>query len=338
MTFQIHSKALLAQRREPIEIPAKLDIRDHIKEMAPENRKLVYEFIGNDDFGTEWVTRQRYEIDAGRDQEPILYTPLFNIVRDASLPKIIPIYTLGPGGVVLEEIFEGGEVKFVSVGSGTKSVSIRHFATGLEYNKDLFIFNQLWSVGIVERQVGIAYNALLNHLHLSPLLTYTYTAANQTAASAVGSTLVEKYLRTIEDAITNSKTDTTHQRRGPYALLVNAGQAFMTERALNRVSQVGFTLQSSAIDQIRDVIVYDGWTGTRGKKSTTYAGVTTGKGYLVDLAYRDMTMQSYVKQDLASEMGNPDVSRFIREQTIYDTYLGVYTDPAGCTEEITWPT
>lgn len=338
MEIKYHSKSLLAQRRDPVEIPANIDIRQHITEMARDNGKLVYEFIGNDDFGTEWVTRQRYEIDAGRDQEPILYTPLFNIVRDASLPKTVNIYTLGPGGVVLEEVMEGGEVKFVRVSSGSKTVTMRHFATGLEYDKDLFIYNQLWNVGIVERQVGVAYNALLNHLHFYPLISYSYAAANQTAASAVGSSLVEKYLRTIEDAITNAKADTTNPRRGPYALLVNSGQAFMAERALNRVAQQGFTLQSSAIEKIRDVIEYDGWTGTRGKKSTTYAGVTTGKALLVDLGYKDLTMQSYVKQDLQSEMGNPDISRFIKEQTVWDNYIGVYTNPIGAVEEITWPT
>jgi hypothetical protein len=337
MPIQFYSKAQLAQRRDPVEIPANLDIRDHIREMRNENGHLVYEFIGNDDFGTEWVTRQRYEVDAGRDQEPILYTPLFNTIRDASLPKTVNIYTLGPGGVVLEEVFEGGEVKFVSIGSGSKTVSMRHFATGLEYNKDLFIFNQTWNVGIIERQLGIAYNALLNHLHLYPLVSYSYAAANQTAASSTGATLVEKYLRTLEDAITNAKTDTSNPRRGPFALLVNSGQSFMVERALNRVPQEGFSLQSSAISQIQSVIAYDGWTGTRGKKSTTYAGVTTGKALLVDLAYRDLTMQSYIKQDLQSEMGNPDISRFIKEQTVYDTYMGVYTDPAGAVEEITWP-
>jgi hypothetical protein len=338
MTVRIHSRELLAQRSEHIQIPAGLDIREHVKEAGRDKNGLVYEFIGTDTFGDEWVTRQRFEVNAGREEEPLLYLPIYNTIRDASLPEIIPISTIGPAGVVFEEVLEGGEVKFASIGSGSKSVTLRQFGTALEYSKRLVIFNQLWNVSLVERQVGVAYNALMNHLHLSPILTYSYAAANQTAASAIGSTLEEKYLRTLEDAITNSKTDGTNRRPGPYALLVNAGQAFTMERALFKVAQTGFTKQSSAIDAIRDVIVYDGWSGTRGKKATTYAGVTTGKAYLVNLGYKDQDFQSYIKQDLMSEMGNPDISRFIKEQIVWDTFLGVYSNPVGSVEEITLPT
>lgn len=336
MTIKVHSKALLAEDRPYVEFPDKFDIRDHIREM--EGRQHVYEFIGNDDFGTEWVTRQRYEVDSGRDMEPILYLPLYNPIRDSNLPKTINIYSLGPAGVVLEDIEEGGEVKFATVTSSSKTVTMVHSGVGLEYNKDLFIYNELWGVPIVERQVGIAYNARMNHAHLYPFIAYSYAAANQTAASSTGSTLVEKYLRTIEDAITNSKADTTNPRRGPYVLLISSSQEFMVERALQRVPQVGVTLQSSAISAIRDVIVYDGWTGTRGKKATTYSGVSSGTAYLIDLAYRDRYLQSFIKQDLQAAMGNPDVSRFIREQVVWDTYFGVYSSPIAVAEEITWPT
>src|SRR5690606_18998163 len=112
---------------------------------------------------------------------------------------------IGPGGVIFEEVFEGGEVKFSSIGASEYTVPIRHWATGLEYSKDLVIFNELWNVPIVERQMGVAHNALLNHLHLGPILTYSYTAANQTGANTAGDSLVEDTFLTIQDAITNSK-------------------------------------------------------------------------------------------------------------------------------------
>ena len=339
MAIQLHSKELLAKYRPTVPMPDGLDIREHVREMArDETGGHVYEFIGTDDFGTEWQRRVRYEVDAGRDQEPILYTPFYTIISDPSLPKNVSIQKIGPGGVVFEEVLEGGEVKFVSVGSSEESVAVRHFGAGLEYSKDLFIFNELWNVAIVERQAGIAHNALLNHLHFNPIISYTYAAANQTAASAVGSTLEEKYLRTIEDAITNAKADATNPRRGPYGLLISSSNMFMMERALFRVAQEGFTKQSSAIEMIRTVAAYDGWTGTRGTKSTTYAGVTANKAYLVDLANKDADFVSYVKQALEAAMGNPDVSRFIREQTVWDLYLAVYSNPLRAVEEITLPT
>src|SRR5690606_26720258 len=177
----------------------------------------------------------------GRDQVPLLYTPIYREIRDANLPRNISIQRIGPGGVILEEVSEGGEVKFASVQSSEAAVRIRHYGVGLEYSKDLVVFNELWGVPIVERQVGIAYNALLNHIHFSPILTASYTAANQTAAVTTGATLTEDYFLTIEAAITAGRTDTTNPRRGPYALLVSSANLFTVEKALTRVPQQGVT-------------------------------------------------------------------------------------------------
>lgn len=340
MTIVIWSKANKAKDKAMIPMPAGLNLRDHVRELRDRpkiNGMPVYEFIGTDNFGSEWNERRVYEVNAGRDSEPILYTPLYREVRDANLPRLLNVQRIGPGGVVLEEIFEGGEVKFASITSSEISVRMHHYGIGLEYSKDLVVYNELWNVGLVERQAGIAYNALLNHIHLNPFLAFTYTAANQTAAVTSGATTQEDFLLTIEAAITAARADTTNPRRGPYALLVSTANLFMVEKALTGVPQVGVQLQSrTAIDAIRNVIAYDGWTGSRGSKTTTYSGVTSGKGYLIDLGNRDMDCVSYIKQDFNQSGTQEDVSRFLT-QVVYDTYFTNFCDVDACTEEITWP-
>lgn len=332
------SKELLHEKKPKVSFPPHLQLRDHVREVGKaKGGHLIYEFVGTDTFSSEWNERRRYEIDAGRDEEPLLYEPVYDIVQDASLPRLVDIKKIGPGGVVFEEVLEGGEVKFATVTSSEQSVRIRHYAQGLEYSKDLVVFNELWQVPIVERQVGIAYNALLNHIHLNPILTGTYAAANQTAANTAGATTVEDFFLTIEDAITNAKTDATNPRRGPYVLLISSAQMFTVEKALMRVPQQGASQQSSALDMIRSVIAYDGWTGTRGGKSTTYAGVTSGTGYLVSLQYQDQDFQSYMKQDLMQDPNEDyDLSRFMT-QLAWDCYFGAYANPTRAVEEITWP-
>ncbi|RMH11470.1 MAG: hypothetical protein D6698_16350 [Gammaproteobacteria bacterium] len=337
------SREIILSRHEPTPLWEFADGFDLRKVTKPGRGAVIAEFIGTGDFASQWNERRRYEVDAGRENEPLLYESIYNIVVDPNLPQIVPVYRLGPGGVVFEEINEGGEVKFVTVGQSNYSIPIRHWAVGLQYSKDLRIYNQLWNVGIVERQAGVAYNALLNHLHLSPILTATYGAGNQTDGTALttfkaSASMAEKYLRAVEAAIEASRTDSTNPRRGPYDLLISSSDAFTMERALNRVPQQGFDLQSSAINLIQNVIVYDGWTGSRGKKSTTYAGVTSGKAYLISKGYRETDFQSMVKQSLDMAMGNPDVSRFIEEKTVWDTYLGVYANPSAAVQEITLPT
>jgi hypothetical protein len=334
--YKLYSNAVLTKEKPKAIFAPGFDIRQHVREMR-QGSKLIYEFIGSGDFGAEWNTRRRYEVDAGRVEVPILYTPIYDVINDPSLPKIVPLLNVGPGGAVLEEVFEGGEVKFMSVTSSESSVTMRHFGVGLEYTKDLVIYNQLWNVPMMERAVGKAYNALQNHLHFNPILTASYSTPNQTGAVTSGATDEEDTLLTLQAGIVAARTDTTHPRSGPYALLISSANQFQIERALTRVPQVGTTKQSSAIDAITSVIAYDGWTGTRGRKVTTYTGVNSGKAYLIDLSHKSLDFQSYVKQGLDSAIGNSDVSRFILDQIVWDCYQGVYANPLAAVEEITLP-
>jgi hypothetical protein len=334
--MKILSRDILAKDTAPVEFPKDFRLDQKVREIgAVGNGHRIYEFIGTDTFSAEWNTRRQYEIDAGRDNEPILYEPFYRVIQDASLPRNVTTYFMGPGGVVFQEYFEGGEVKFASVGSSNQTVPIRHWAQGLEYSKDLVVFNELWNVAIVERQVGQAHNALLNHLHFNPILTYSYAAANQTAFNSTGSSTQEDYLLTLEDAIVNSKTDSTNPRRGPYALLVATSNLFMWQKALQIVPQQGVSLQASGLfPQIRAVVAYDGWTGQRGSGvAETYSGVTTDKAYLVSLTNQDMDLQSFEKQALANQGTETDLSRFMT-QTVWDSYYGVYANPIRCVEEV----
>lgn len=332
------AKELLAKQKPVAKFADGVDLRQQVR-LHEQGEHTVAEFIGAASFANAFYTRQQYEVDAGRDEEPLVYQPLYSIVEDANLPEVINVNSLGPAAVIFEKVHEGGEVKFVTVGEGNHSLSIEQYAAGIEYSKKLFMFNQTWQFSAHERRFGNAHNALLNHVHLYPILSATYAAANQTAASSTGSTLIEKYLHTLEDAIVNSKTDTTNPRRGPYDLLIAGANMFTVEAALKLHIQDGANPNvSSAISMIRNVIAYDGWSGTRGKKTTTYAGVTAGKAYLVSGQYRDSDFQSWVRQGLQSQRGDGDLSRFIVEQVVYDSWFGVYANPLRATEEITWPT
>ena len=321
----------------------KLVLSEHMNILPStnDNGLLAAEFIGAGDFADAFYQRQQYEVDAGRLEEPILYTPLYSIVEDASLPEVIPVNRLGPAEAVFTQIAEGGEVKFITVGESNFSVPIYQWGLGVKYTKKLVMFNQLWQLSEIERELGVSANARLNHIHLNPFLAYAYGAGNQTDGGALtfdsNASLPEKYLRTIEAAITAAVTDTTNPRRGPYVLLIAPGEQFTIERALNTVPQQGFSLQSSAAGRIQSVISYDGWVGSMGGLSTTFSGVTTGKAYLIDVSMKRRNFRSYVKQPLQRTQGNPDVSRFILDQSVYDIWLGTYADIAAATEEITWP-
>lgn len=344
ISFPVYSKTALAPRLPKAQARFKpgTNLADHFKIMeqvqndASPQRTVIE--ISTDTFAAAFYERQRYEVDAGRDEEPILYTPIYDEVSDPTLPRMVPVNRLGPAGVVFEEITEGGEVKFATVGESSYSVPIKHYGVGLEYTKDLVIFNELWNLSIVERKAGRAYNALLNHLHLYPILNYVYGADNLTPANELGASFPEVYLRTLEDAITASTEDVTNPRPGPYILLVSTGNQFTVERALTGVNQQGVQVQSSALTALSGIIAYNGWTGTRGHKTTSYPGVPAGTAFLISVANRSEDFQSYEKQTITRTDGNEDVSRFILEQSVWDFYRGVYANPTRSVEKITWPT
>lgn len=339
----IHSKELLAPKKP---IPKSrfregFNINDEIR-IVTEGKQQVAEFIGTSDFNQNFISRQQYEVDAGRKEEPLLYTGLYDITEDSTLPRNVPVNVLGPAGVIFDEIKEGGEVKFATVGESSKTIPIVHHGVGLEYTEDLFIYNELWRLSRMERQFGRAHNAKLNHIHLYPIISYSYGAANQTDGSSltnfrVEAKLPEKYMRAVEAAIAHSVTDTSNPRTGPYAIMCSTADVFTFQRALSNVPQQGYDEQSDARGRIRGLIAYDGWTGTRGKKSVTYTGVSAGTAYLIHLGNMMEDYQSYVKHGLRRQSGNADMSRFVLDQVIWDFRQGVYANPLRSVEKITLP-
>lgn len=308
--------------------------------VSSNEKQQVWEFIQPEDFGAAWTTRQRYEIDAGRDSEPILYTPLYESMQDENFPSSVQINRLGPGGVVFNQLLPGGETRFASIGSGSQTIPMIDYTVGLEYSMRMVVYNEMWDVAIFERQAGIASNALLNHLHLYPIISAAYGAANSTAPNYTGANLAENYLRTLEDAIANAHTDTTNPRRGPYYLLTSMGHFFTLERALAGMNAGVADMNSSARSMIRGIIAYDGWTGTMQGESTTYPGVPLGYAFLVDVnpSLKMAYARSLIKFLLRRVTGNPDVSRLIASQEVLWNSVGLYVSPSAIVEHITLPT
>jgi len=337
--------AELATGQFPIKrFKAGVDVTKMFKAHDPNMNTLpggaVAEFITTGNYSADWMTRQRYEIDTGRDIVPALYPYIYNVIVDAGLDKNIEILRLGPGGFVFEEVREGGETKFSKITSSSDTVQLRHYSTGLEYTEDLFIYNNMWRVASFERNVGEAHNALANHIHLWPIINNTYASGNLTNGTALttfytNDDMALKFARTLEAAVTHAKVG---NRRGSYTLLMNSADIFTMQRALSPVPQQGFAQQIPAINaSISRIIEYDGWSGTRGKLQTTYGGVPQGTAFLIDNANRDKDFQSFWKHMLRFQTGNPDISRFIMAQNIWDSRLGVFANPSLSVEKITLP-
>lgn len=258
------------------------------------------------------------DVELGREQVQLLYQPIYERIQDANLPRVIDAKWALTGTVVFTEHMEGEEVKFGRLQAEQGPVArILTYTAGFEYTKEMKDFNEAFSVEILNRGMGEAYNALLNHIHLSPIVGFNYESANKTSyQGASGDLAWVGVYKTLTKAI----SDAAVAKRPGTVLLASTADQHLIEMALKGGHQIEGTVYP-AVTGIQSVIYYDGWEVTVGKKSYSYAGVTPGKAYLIR---PKRGFKELVKQDLRIEATSGDLSRLIESQIVGYAYRGVY--------------
>jgi len=269
------------------------------------------------------------DVELGREQVQLLYQPIYEKIQDANLPRVIDAKWALTGTVIFTEHIEGEEVKFGRLQAEQgPTARILTYAAGFEYTKEMKDFNEAFSVEILNRAIGEAYNALLNHMHLYPILSFNYPTANKTAyQGATGDPAWVGVYKTITKAI----ADAAKAKRPGTVLLASTADQANIEMALKGGHQIEGTVYP-AISGIQSVIYYDGWETVVGKKTYSYPGVTPGKAYLIR---PKRGFKELVKQDLRVEATSGDLSRLVESQIVAYAYRGVYAAIEENVQEIT---
>ena len=315
---------LIAQR-------AALLAQGEIKPVRRPTYKLpMQRLITTSDGLAAFTEKVRIDVNEGRENVPLLYQPIYQTLNNPGFPRNVSTNLLSTAAVVFLQRVEAGEVYFGHLAPNAEgTVPMVNYSAGLEYTREMMLYDETWTAEERNRGTGEAYNALLNHIHLGPILSFTYTAANQTPADTVSATQMEKDYNTFDAAL---QTAATAKRAGS-VLLASSANRRRIERAVNGYNDSVGNI-NSPLSEISTIIYYDGWTVTVGPKVYTYAGVTAGKAYLIRPRAR---FRELVKRDLELVTGNPDVSRGIEDQLVWHTDRAVYADIANSVEEITLP-
>ncbi len=294
------------------------------------------EMITTPDGLDQIVQNSIINLELGREQVPLLYGPIYRRIEDANFTEYVDIWPFIGAQVVFLQHMELEEVKFGTRKIGAKdTVPIITYAAGFEWTEDMVLYDKTWERAELDRAIGEAYNALLNHIHLSPIISYSYAAKNKTAADTTGATYLEKLRNTIKAGLIHASqdknTDTRAPRR-PNILLAHSSKRWDIEECLQRM-QIGGTVYP-AISQIDTLIFYDGWNITVGEKTYEYAGCATDKAYLIEgqKYYREL-----VKHDLRVDAQRGDLTRLVEEQIVGRARRGVVASPANSVEELTLP-
>ena len=282
------------------------------------------------------IQKSVIDLELGKEAVPLLYTPIYRRIEDANFTQHVDVGAFVGAQVVFLEHLELEDVKFGSRRLGAKdTVPIITYAAGLEWTEDMVLYDKTWEMAEGNRAMGESYNALLNHIHLYPIINFNYAAKNKTAADAAGATLLEKMRNTIKAALIHASqdknTDTKAPRR-PNILLAHSSRRWDIEESLQRM-QIGGTLYP-AISQIDTIIYYDGWSTLVGEKTYSYDGVNTGKAYLIE---GQKYFRELVKHDLRIDATGGDLKKLIENAVVGRARRGVLASPANSVEEITLP-
>lgn len=283
-----------------------------------------------------FVQKVVVDLELGREQVPLLYKPIYRTVENSQFTQHVEIQGIvNRAQVVFVEHLEGEEVRFGTRRLGTKdTVPIVTYAAGFEWTEDVIEYDKTWEVAEASRALGEAYNALLIHIHLYPILSYAYPAKNRTAA-ATGGTLLEQLRATIRQGLidaANDKDPDTGRGRQPTILLAHSSRRWDIEEALQRL-QIGGTVYPP-IAQIDTLIFYDGWSTAVGDRTYTYPGVDPNKAYLIEPRRYFVEL---IKHDLRVDATPGDPKRLIEGGIVARARRGLYAVPEKAVQEITLP-
>lgn len=290
---------------------------------------VIAEMIGTDDGAKEFVETVTYSAYSGRENVPLVYRDIYRNVTNANFPKTMSAEEFGPVQIVFLKKWEGGEVKFGAMGPGEeKSVTFETWAAGIEYDEDIVEYNQTWRVGDIGEAFGEAYNKLLNHLHLSPIIDATYVKTGSTiqdqfdaqnAGTAQSVAFHTDIATTLRDAVKVLPKNAI--------LLTNSFDVQRIEEAL-----AGDLYADNSAGPARrrinlsTALQYDGTSVKVGGKVYEYAGVPAGVAYLV---VPKANFIEYVKHDLRVDSNDGDLTRLILTQVVGRTRRAVLAGVGG---------
>lgn len=302
--------------------------------------KPIGEMLTSENSRKELLQKVVLDVELGREEVPLLYGPIYDNITDANLPKEFEAKWAQYGSVIFLEHLEGEEVKFGSLLAEQGPIArIKGYTAGFEYTKEIQIFNQTFNFEVLNKAFGEAHNALLNHLHLAPIIKHTYKTGNKTGpvyVNELGKTLTSStgahYILSLRETIRKALTDARTAKRPGTILLANSADQEDIKDAMS-----SFTIQATpygALEGISTVIFYDGWEAQVSKKTHKYEGVPAGKAYLIR---PKRGFKELVKQALQIQATMGDLTRLVEAQIVGDVWRGVFAAVEENVQEITFP-
>ncbi|MBV9600722.1 MAG: hypothetical protein JOZ87_28240 [Chloroflexi bacterium] len=280
----------------------------------------------------DFITKSVVDIDVGAMTEPLVYPPLYRRLVDPNFSNPVDLDTLPvEASVIFLDHIEGEEVQFGTRQLGEReAVPITTWTAGFEYTQDMVEYDRTWQIQQLNEAFGRAHNALLNHIHLFPIISFPYPPENVTPAYVDPS---GDYRLSLRGTISRAWRAAANQDRPPNAILAPSSLQFDLADALGPLTVNGTTFPSVG-GSLRRVVYYDTTYLRRGNRTFRYPGVPEDTLFLVQTSDY---LTELVKHDLRIQAGPGDLTRLIAQQLVGVSRRGVYCVPQLCVQKVEIP-
>lgn len=280
---------------------------------------------------------------------PTIRQFIYNVTTDPNFTRELRPTEISPFGVVFEENNGHGEAIPMgeTLGGGYDVFYILIYAAGFTWDLMAELFDKTITPERVMDAVMVGYNAIKDDIAISPILNFTYSGVQQTAANTTsGAERQELLYLTLEDAIDDlgDRENPVTERNLDVSNVVVLANPYDARHIARVANGLPSTNQKSypAISEISQVLSYDDEVIRLRDRTVTYSGVTKGTAYMLipasslDQGY----MEIAVKRDLMVEVDQmPDLKTLTREQRAYWFGEGIwYEGIQYFVQEITLPT
>lgn len=275
----------------------------------------------------ELLGKVALDVELGREKVQVLYKPIYDLISDPTLPELLDSKWALTGAVIFAEHMEGQQVRFGTLQAEQGPVArIITYSAAFEYTKQMVEFNHSFEMDILNQSMGEGYNALLNHIHLSPIISFSYPAANKTSFQGEAG---EPRWVSVWKCITEGKKQAATKKRQGNILLANSADQMDIEMAIKGFTYSGTTY--APIPGIDTIIYYDGYDVRVGKKEYGYAGVAPGKCFLIR---PKRGFKELLKKDLQIEANKGDLTRLVENQMVGYAFRGLFAAVEENVQEI----
>lgn len=303
-------------------------------------------FMSSNSLPTDWQSlwdALRIDISIRKAALATVRENFYNVINMPNSDKIFKATEFYPYGVVFEE--NNGEGQSITQGEtrGGQVESIENivYAAGFTWTLLAELFSGSIDSQKISDAVTLGYNAKRDDLVISPILAYSYSGVQQTAASTVGTLRQELLYTTLENAIDDlaDRSDPVTGRKivaEDLKILAHPEDARHIARVMNGLPSTNERAYP-AITEITGVVGYDGEDIQLRAKTVSYTGVTKGTCYLIK---KNRYMNIGIKRPLTLEVDmTPDVKTLAREERAWYFVEGQQTTGiASFIQEITLPT